>query len=197
MAIRSISLSNPLRVSAVVPSNSDVIKDWTALTGANQVSITAVDSDPLTGTPSQQWYIPVAHNPDRPDHWSSIMNSDVEGLSAAYTLAHTHDGIGSNSAIVDSAVLANFFNVPPESIAFWLQDHPISGFYKVATWAACTGVPAGSISELKARAHWLWLGINDIQDISARAIWDYTGKPVGMFPSGFSTSGMAFYIFNT
>ena len=61
------------------------------------------------------------------------MESEVEGLSAAYTIAHTHDGIGSNSAIVDSAVLANFFNVPPEKIAFYSPFHSISGYYKVAT----------------------------------------------------------------
>jgi len=197
MAIRSISLSNPLRVSAIVPSSSDVIKDWTTLTGADQVSITAIDLDPLTGTPSQQWYIPVSHNPDRTDQWYSIMNSDVQGLSAAYTIAHTHDGTGSNSAVVDSAVLANFFNVPPESIAFWLPLHSISGYYKVATWAACSEVPAGSISALEGRAQWMWLGNDDIQNISVRAIWDSTGKPLGASDSAFTTSGVAYYIFNT
>lgn len=54
MAIRSITLSNPFKVTSIVPSSSDVIKDWTALTGADQVSITAIDIDPGTGAPSQQ-----------------------------------------------------------------------------------------------------------------------------------------------
>lgn len=197
MAIRSITLSNPFKVTSIVPSSSDVIKDWTALTGADQVSITAIDIDPGTGAPSQQWYIPVSHNPDRPDQWYAIMNSGVPGLSAAYTIAHTHGGTGSSSAVVDAAVLGNFFGVPPESIAFWLPLHSLSGYYKVATWASCTGVPAGSISGLEVRAQWMWLGNDDVQDISARAIWGIDGKPLGASDSQFSASGMAYYIFNT